>query len=161
MKLALIAAVARNRVIGIENRLPFRLPGDLQRFKALTMGSPMIMGRKTFESLPGRLPGRRHLVITRNPAWQAEGAEVFASLAEALQACARSELAFVIGGGEIYALALPQADLLYLTEVDAEPAGDTLFPAFERSDWPLLSRSDVQTAPDGTRYTFADYVRAG
>ncbi|MBE9608689.1 dihydrofolate reductase [Chitinilyticum piscinae] len=158
MKLAMIAAVARNGVIGVENRLPFRLPADLKRFKALTMGAPMIMGRKTFESLPGLLPGRRHLVISRNTGWQVEGAEVFASLDEALAACGAAETAFIIGGGEIYRLALPRADLLFITEVDAAPEGDTTFPEIG-AEWQLLGRSEAQTAPDGTVFHFCDYRR--
>ncbi|WP_043648355.1 dihydrofolate reductase [Chitinilyticum litopenaei] len=160
MKLALIAAVARNGVIGMENRLPFRLPGDLQRFKALTMGAPMIMGRKTFESLPGLLPGRPHLVVSRNPDWRADGAQVFASLDAAIAACAGLERAFVIGGGDIYRQALPLAQELFLTEVDAEPEGDTWFPEVDPLRWRLQARSDTQQAPDGTTYVFADYELA-
>ncbi|GAA5787178.1 dihydrofolate reductase [Chitiniphilus shinanonensis] len=158
MSLALIAAVARNRVIGVDNRLPWRLPDDLKRFKALTMGSPMLMGRKTFESLPGLLPGRRHLVVTRNPGWSAPGAETFPDLASARAAAGEGTL-FVIGGGDIYRQALPLADTLYLTEVDLAPEGDAWFPEIPAGEWREQSREAHQQA-DGVRYDFVTYRRA-
>ena len=123
----LIAAMAANRVIGRDGTMPWHIPADLRRFKSLTMSKPMIMGRKTFDSLPGLLPGRRHIVITRDSAWQAEGAEVAHGLDEAVARANAAHIA-VIGGGEIYALALPRAARVELTEIDAEFAGDTRMP---------------------------------
>ncbi|WP_348944835.1 dihydrofolate reductase [Chitinibacter sp. FCG-7] len=158
MQLAIISAVGANGVIGIENRLPWRLPEDLQHFKRLTMGRPMLMGRKTFESLPGLLPGRRHLVISRNPDWQAAGAEVFPSLTAAIAACSTEESAFVIGGGEIYRQALPLADTLYLTEVNLQPAGDAIFPEFDRTAWQQISR-EAHCSANGIEFAFVHYQR--
>lgn len=134
-RIALIAAVAANGVIGRDNSLPWRLPDDLKRFKALTLGHPMIMGRKTWESLGRPLPGRRHIVVTRDRGYHAAGVETAHSLAEAVTACDEADTVFVIGGGEMYALALAEglADILYLTEVRAEVAGDTCFPEFDRA----------------------------
>ena len=123
----LVVAVSANGVIGAEGALPWHLPADLRRFKSLTMGLPMVMGRKTFDSLPGLLPGRRHIVITRDPAWEAEGAEVAHGLDEAI-ALANAPHIAVIGGGEIFALALPRANRIELTEVALDVAGDTRMP---------------------------------
>ena len=141
--LAIIAAVARNGAIGAGNRLLWHIPGDLKRFKALTTGHAVIMGRKTWESLPEKfrpLPQRRNLVITRDPAYAAPGALVVPSLDAALAACAPNETAFVIGGAEIYALALPRADRLELTEVDRDYVGDVYFPALDRAAWTETAR---------------------
>ncbi|HSC81149.1 MAG TPA: dihydrofolate reductase [Chitinolyticbacter sp.] len=154
--LAIVSAVGRNGVIGIDNKLPWRLPEDLKHFKALTMGSPMIMGRKTFESLPGVLPGRRHLVVSRNTGWQAPGAEAYSSLEAAIAAAGYT--AFVIGGGELYRLALPLADTLYLTEVDLAPTGDATFPQIERSAWQETAR-ESHVAANGIAYAFVTYTR--
>ena len=122
--ITLVVARARNGVIGRDGKLPWHLPADLKRFKALTMGSVMVMGRKTFESLPGLLPGRRHVVLTRDAAWRAEGAEVAHSADEALR-LAGSEPVSVIGGAHIFALFLPLADRVQLTEVLDDVEGDT------------------------------------
>jgi dihydrofolate reductase len=130
----LAVAVADNGVIGAAGALPWHIPADLRRFKALTMGQPMVMGRKTFESLPGLLPGRRHIVLTRDKGWAEDGAEVARSVEAALQIANAPHIA-VVGGAEIYRLFLPLAHRIELTEVHAEPDGDTCFPAFERSDW--------------------------
>ena len=130
-RLNLIAALASNRVIGIQNRLPWRLPEDLAHFKALTLGHPVVMGRKTFESLGRPLPGRRNLVVTRTPDWRADGAETAASLEAAFALCNDAAEVFVIGGAEIYRQALPLVDRLFLTEVQLEPAGDAWFPEFD------------------------------
>lgn len=158
MEIAMIAAVAANRVIGIENRLPWSLPEDLKHFKALTMGAPMIMGRKTFESLPGLLPGRPHWVITRNPQWQAEGATPFLSIEAALAAAADLERVFIIGGGEIYRRALPLANTLYLTEVALNPAGDAWFPEFDHSEWFEVSR-EAQISAKDIAFAYVKYQR--
>ncbi|WP_255990012.1 dihydrofolate reductase [Chitinolyticbacter albus] len=154
--LAIISAVGSNGVIGIDNKLPWHLPEDLKHFKALTMGSPMIMGRKTFESLPGVLPGRRHLVVSRNAGWQAPGAEAYSSLEAAIAAA--GDQAFVIGGGELYRLALPLADTLYLTEVDLAPTGDATFPQIDGSAWQETAR-DAHVAANGIAYAFVTYSR--
>lgn len=136
--LVLIAAVARNGVIGDDNRLLWHLPEDMQFFRETTRGHPVIMGRKTWESLPPRfrpLPGRRNLVITRQPGFAAPGAEVVGALQEAIERLDDRPLAFVIGGAEIYAQALPQAQRLLLTEIDQDFEGDAVFPRWPRDDF--------------------------
>ena len=137
MTLSIVAALGRNRAIGYQNTLPWRLPADLQHFKQLTMGHHMLMGRKTFESIGRPLPGRTSIIITRQPDYQAEGCLIAHSLAEAIAlAQARGEQeAFVIGGADIYAQALPLTDRMYLTWVEAEPEADAFFPVFEDSEW--------------------------
>ena len=127
-------AVADNGVIGNAGTLPWHIPADLRRFKALTMGHPMVMGRKTFESLPGVLPGRRHIVLTRSTGWAEEGAEVVHSIEEALRLANAPHVA-VVGGAEIYRLFLPLADRIEWTEIQASPQGDTRFPDIDRDDW--------------------------
>ena len=159
--LALIAAVARNRVIGRGGELVWHESEDQKHFRRVTMGCPVIMGRKTWDSLPPRfrpLPGRRNLVVTRNAHWQAEGAERAASLDDALARTAQAPKVFVIGGAELYALALPRADELELTEIDADLDGDVLFPAWPREQFSLAS-SEPRTAADGTVYRFNRYLR--
>lgn len=155
---ALVAALSRNRVIGVGNRLPWRLPEDLARFKRLTMGAPVIMGRRTRESLGRALPGRRNIVVTRarDAAW--EGCLVAHSLDEALALGGDAIEAFVIGGAELYAAALPRADRLYLTLIDAEYAGDACFPAFDPAAWREVARAPGVSA-DGVGYAFVDYER--
>lgn len=130
----LVAAVGDNGVIGEAGALPWHIGADLRRFKALTTGRPMVMGRKTFESLPGLLPGRRHIVLTRDAEWAEDGTEVVGSPAEALRRANAPQVA-IIGGGEIYAEFLHRADRIELTEVHASPPGDTRFPAFARGEW--------------------------
>jgi dihydrofolate reductase len=158
--LALIAALDRRHAIGRGGDLLWNEREDQAHFRRVTMGSPVIMGRKTWDSLPARfrpLPGRRNVVVTRNPHWQAEGAERAVSLDAALALVAGAPKAFVIGGGELYALALPRADELWLTEIDAEFDGaDTFFPAFDRARFAEVSR-DERVAADGTRYAFVLY----
>ncbi|RMG34279.1 MAG: dihydrofolate reductase [Gammaproteobacteria bacterium] len=138
--LSLIAAVADNGVIGIHNRLPWHLPADLAHFKRLTLGKPIIMGRKTWESLPGLLPHRTHVIVTRNPDYQAEGGFVVHSLEEALDTFGDVEELMVVGGADLYAQALPLASRLYLTEVHAKPEGDSHFPPFDRAEWKEVER---------------------
>lgn len=137
MRVSLIAAVAENGVIGRGGQLPWRLKADLQRFKELTMGHTIIMGRKTWESIGRPLPGRRMVVITRQPGYQAEGVSVVGSIEDAFEMArsAGDDEAFVIGGAEVYALALPYVDGLYLTRVHANIDGDTTFPTIDWSDW--------------------------
>jgi dihydrofolate reductase len=160
--LSVIAAMARNRVIGIDNRLPWHLPADLQHFKTMTLGKPLIMGRKTWQSLPGLLPGRPHIVISRTPDFRAEGAQVARSLDEAIALAGElADEVMLIGGANLYQQALPLADRLYLTLVDAEPAGDAWFPDFDEADWRLESRQD-HPADERNRfgYSFLTYRRA-
>ncbi len=144
MKISLIAAVADNGVIGRAGKMPWRLPGDLRHFKAVTMAKPVIMGRRTFQSLGRPLPGRTNIVITRDEGFTAEGALVVHSLDEALRAAEEEGAAecMIIGGGEIYALALALAERFYLTEVHASPEGDTRFPEFDRAAWREAARDD-------------------
>ena len=157
-RLTLIVARATNGVIGREGGLPWHLPADLKRFKALTMGSAMIMGRRTFDSLPGLLPGRRHIVLTRDRAWRADGAEVAHSVDEAL-ALAGPNM-FVIGGAEIFALFLPLADRIELTEVDGNVAGNTTMadPRID-GDWREVAREDHGAEGDRPAYRFVTLIR--
>ena len=139
VKLSLIVAAARNGVIGRRNQLPWRLPDDLKRFKAVTMGKPVIMGRKTWESIGRPLPGRLNIVVTRQPDYRAEGASVAHSLGDALAAAGAAEEVMVIGGAELYAAALPRAEVLHLTRVEADVEGDAFLPAIDWSQWRLVS----------------------
>ena len=139
-RLSLIAALARNRVIGIENRLPWKLPEDLAHFKALTLGHPILMGRKTFESLGRPLPGRRNIVITRNADYQPTGCEIATSIPEAVALCPGAEEIFFIGGAELYKQVLPLVDRLYLTEVHTHAQGDAWFPDYDRHAFREVSR---------------------
>jgi dihydrofolate reductase len=148
-EIVFVIARAQNGVIGKNSALPWRIPEDLKRFKALTMGAPMIMGRKTFESLPKLLPGRRHIVLTRG-AWQAEGAEVAHSVKEAIARVDGSRVS-IVGGAEIYRLFEPLADRIELTEVHGSPDGDTVVPPFE--GW----REGVREDHEG--YSFVTLVR--
>lgn len=165
-RLTLIAAVARDRGIGRGNELLARIPEDMARFKALTLGHPVIMGRKTWDSIPARfrpLPGRRNLVLSRQPGLQLEGAETFASLEAALAACAEAPEVFVMGGAEIYALALPRAEVLELTELDTVFEGaDAFFPAWSPEQF-LLQSAEQHHSPaergHGWNYRFARYQR--
>ena len=161
---SLLAALARNRVIGRDNAIPWHLPEDLKRFKQLTLGHAVIMGRKTFDSIietTGKpLPGRDNIVITRSRGWAHAGCRVAHSLEEALAAVASAKQAFVIGGAEIYALALPLADRLYFTEIDAEFEGDALFPEFDRTQWREVSRESRRVdGAGGFGYHFVVYER--
>lgn len=160
--LTIIAAVARGGAIGRHGDLLFHISDDLKRFKALTMGSPIIMGRKTFESFPkGPLPGRRNIVITRNSDYSRDGIETAASLDEAIAMCAESEKAFVIGGGEVYRQAIDRADTIELTEIDAEVAdADTFFPAIDETAWHRVTQSETMTDPrSGALYRFVTLKR--
>lgn len=155
--LFLIYARAENGTIGRDNALPWRIPADLKRFKALTMGKPMIMGRKTFDSFPAAA-GAAHIVLTRDTAWQAEGAEPVHSLAEARAAAGDGEVA-VIGGAEIYALFLPLAQRIELTEVHSPFAGDTHMPALG-PEWHETAREDHPATGDAPAFSFVTLQRA-
>lgn len=155
-EVAIIAAVANNRVIGKDNTLIWNIPADMAHFKALTSGQTVIMGRKTWESLPPRfrpLPGRRNIVISRQPAYAAPGAELADSLEAALALAASAETAFVIGGEQIYRQAMAFADRLEITEVDLEPEGDAWFPEIPAAIW------DKVAATPGEGYAFVTYRR--
>ena len=160
--LTIISALDRNRGIGYKNRLLFHRRADLQRCKALTTGHTIIMGRRTLESLPkGALPNRRNIVLSRKEGATFAGAEVFPSLEAALAACGADEQVFVIGGYSVYRDALPLADRLALTEVDAAAEHvDTYFPAFDAAEWQLAARESFPAdAQNEQPYAFADYVR--
>ena len=138
--ISIISAMARNRVIGHENRLPWHLPADLQHFKSVTMGKPMVMGRKTWESLPGLLPGRAHIGVSRNPEYRAEGGRVVHSLEEAIEAAGDVEELMIVGGANLYAQALSHARRMYLTLIDAEVQGDAYFPVFNAAEWQTVEQ---------------------
>jgi len=159
-RVTLILARARNGVIGAGGGLPWRLPEDLQFFKRTTMGHPIVMGRKTWESIGRPLPGRRSVVVTRNRSFSAAGAEVVHSLDEAVARCADAEEIFVIGGAQLYADALPRADRLLLTEIHADFDGDTFLPAPAPEAWMEASRE--RHPPTDSRsfgFDFVDYRR--
>jgi len=163
MKLALIAAVARDGSIGRGNELLFHLPEERQHFRRVTMGCPVIMGRKTWDSLPQRfrpLPGRRNIVVTRSPQWKADGAEAAPSLAAAIASVEAEAKVFVIGGGEIYREAMARADELVLTEIDRDFDGDTYFPAWDRSLFREVRREPHHAGPPNDfDYAFVTYQR--
>ncbi|MEE4192440.1 MAG: dihydrofolate reductase [Halieaceae bacterium] len=167
MSVALIAAVSDNGVIGRDNRLPWYIPADLRYFKQVTLGKPVIMGRKTWESMNRPLPGRTNIVITRQADYVAEGARVVPDLAAAIELAESVALIdgieeiMIIGGAEIYRLALPAAKRLYLTEVHADVEGDTFFPDWDRGVWQEASREQHEApGSDAYRYSFAVYERA-
>jgi dihydrofolate reductase len=153
--LSFVVAMARNRVIGKDNGLPWRLPADLRHFKVITMGKPIIMGRKTFDSIGRPLPGRTNIVVTRDPAYQAEGCVVAHSIEAALAAAGEAEEVMIIGGADFYRQLLPRADRIYLTRIDAEIEGDTWFPELDAAQWRERSREDhVPDADNPYPYSF-------
>jgi dihydrofolate reductase len=162
MKVSLIVAVAKNGVIGRGGDLPWRLSADLRRFKELTMGHAILMGRKTYESIGRPLPGRHMIIITRQPDFRAEGAEIAAGLDEAFRLAAdrKDDECFVIGGGEIYDQARPRADRIYLTRVHAAVDGDAYFPPLNLSEWRLVSSTPVEAdAKNEYPFSFEQYER--
>lgn len=160
MALNIIAILARadNGAIGRDGGLPWRIPADLKRFKALTMGTPMVMGRKTFESLPRVLPGRRHIVLTRDRGWRAEGAEAAHSVNEALDLAPNTAVS-VIGGAEVFELLLPHTTRIELTEVHADVPGDTFVAPFG-PEWREVAREDHPAEGDTPAYSFVTLERA-
>jgi len=158
-RIHIVAAVASNGIIGAQGKLPWRLPQDLQHFKQLTLGHPVIMGRRTWESLGKALPERENIVVTRRRGYEAPGAAVASSLDAALALCAGEPIVFVIGGGELYAAALPLAAGLVLTEIHRDFEGDARFPTFDRAKWRETQR-ESHTAADGMRFDFVLYEPA-
>lgn len=156
--LSLIVAHADNRVIGHNNQLPWHLPEDLKRFKKLTMGHHIIMGRKTYESLGRLLPGRTTVIVTRDPAYKVEGAKVVHSIPEALAACAGDSEPFLIGGAELYLQGFAHVTRLYLTRVFAKVGGDAFFPELEMADWELISE-EANVSENGLHYSDLVYER--
>jgi len=156
--LSLIVAIAKNRVIGVNNTLPWHLPEDLKRFRALTTGHHIIMGRKTYDSLGRLLPGRTTVIVTRNQDYKVEGAIVVHSLEAAITACGDDNEAFLIGGAELYKDGLKIANKLYITEIDAEYEGDAFFPEFEASQWFAAQRESHQ-AENGLGFSYITYQR--
>jgi dihydrofolate reductase len=155
-KVYLVAAIAANGVIGREGRLPWHLPEDFQHFRRLTLGHPVIMGRRTWESLGKALPGRENIVVTGRPGYEARGAAVASSLEAALALCAAEPVAFVIGGRRLFAESLPLAAGLVLTEIHRDFPGDARFPQFDRGRWRETQR-EAHTAADGMRFDFVLY----
>jgi dihydrofolate reductase len=161
-RIAVIAAIARNGIIGANNRLPWRLPEDMQRFRALTTGHSVVMGRRTWESIGKALPGRQNIVVTRGAAHSAQNAEFVASLDAALARVRLPDPVFVIGGEALFRDAMPRADVLYLTEIERDFAGDVRFPEFDRREWREIERV-TRTAldePGAFTYHFVVYERA-
>ena len=161
MKISLIVAMASNQAIGLNNQMPWHLSADLKRFKQITMGHPILMGRLTFEAIGRPLPGRTNIVVSRNPAYHADGCIVADSLEAAVRAgCRLSDQIFVIGGAILYEAALPLAETLYITQINRAFEGDTFFPVFNRSHWVEEEREDV--ADDGQAgfgYSFLKYEK--
>ena len=166
IRLSMMVAKASNNVIGRNNKLPWYLPNDLKYFKQVTFGKPVIMGRKTWESLKGPLPGRTNIVITRQPDYRAEGAKVVATVEDAITMAENvafiegQEEAVIMGGAEIYALALPQTERLYLTEVHADVEGHTFFPEYATAEWQEIGREDFAAeGPNPYDYSCVVYER--
>jgi dihydrofolate reductase len=156
MKISLIVAMASNRAIGLNNKMPWHLSADLKRFKKITMGSPILMGRKTFESIGRPLPGRMNIVLTRNPAYAPEGCTVVHDLDTAIwTGCREHREIFVIGGADLYEALLPRAETIYLTEINKAFPGDTFFPELDIGEWSEADREDVEDDADaGFSYSF-------
>lgn len=147
MKISLIVAMASNQAIGLKNKMPWHLSADLKKFKQITMGSPILMGRKTFESIGKPLPGRTNIIISRNESYQQSGCLVFNTIDQALAACHEHNEIFIIGGATFYHAMLPRADALYLTEIKQDFAGDTFFPDINKDEWKEVAREDINDDP--------------
>lgn len=157
-EIVLLLARGDNGVIGSDGDIPWKIPGDLKRFKAMTMGTPMLMGRKTFDSLPGLLPGRRHIVLTRDKGWQSEGAEVVHTVEEAI-AAAQAPVLSVIGGAEVYRLFEPVADRLEITQVHLSPPGDARIDAPDPEHWQETAREDFAARDDVPSFSYLRFER--
>ena len=158
-RIVLVAAVAANGIIGKDGKLPWHLPEDLKHFKRVTMGHPVLMGRKTWQSLKGPLPGRENIVITRQAGYEAPGAAVASSLEAALALCSEESVACVIGGEQVFKESLPLANSLVMTEIGQDFEGDARFPDYDRSQWKETQR-EAHTAANGMRFDFVLYERA-
>lgn len=155
MKISLIVAMASNRAIGLNNQMPWHLSADLKKFKKITMGAPILMGRKTYESIGRPLPGRTNIIISRNPEYSQPGCLVFDDIDKALAGCGDAEEVFVIGGSDFYQAMLPVVDTLYLTQIHREFQGDTFFPEIDLEQWVEVGREDVLEDPDAAfSYSF-------
>jgi dihydrofolate reductase len=157
-RLTMVVALDRQRGIGIDNKLPWHLPEDLAHFKRTTSGHPIIMGRKTFDSIGRPLPNRRNIVITRDPDWRRDGVEAVQSVDAAVRLAAAAD-AFIIGGAQIFIEALPHTDRLIVTEIDAEFACDTFFPPIDRAQWRETARESHHSAQNGFGYAYVTYER--
>ena len=162
MKISLIVAMASNRVIGLNNKMPWHLSADLKKFKKITMGSPVLMGRKTHESIGKPLPGRINIIVSRNPEYRQDGCLVFNDLKTALnKTCESADEIFVIGGSDLYETMLPIADAIYLTIIDREFQGDAFFPELDLNYWSEVEREDIIDDPDaGFSYSFLKLEKA-
>lgn len=159
MKISMIAAVAHNNVIGGDNKLLWHISTDLKHFKAVTMGKPVVMGRKTYESIGRALPGRENVVITRNANWMVDGVTVVHSLEEALKHLNDHSDVMIIGGGQIYGEAMTKADVIHITEVDLAIDGDAYFPEVNLTEWSEVSRQPHAQDGDVPAFTFVEYNR--
>jgi dihydrofolate reductase len=149
MKISLVVAMSNNQAIGLDGQMPWHLSADLKRFKKITMGYPILMGRKTFESIGRPLPGRTNVVVSRNPTYKPEGCVVVDNVEAAIaHACQLADEVFVIGGSTLYAATLPIADTLYITQINQTFDGDTFFPDFDRTQWTEVEREDVAVDPN-------------
>lgn len=157
-RISVIAAMAKNRAIGINNTLPWHLPEDLKHFKTLTMGHHIIMGRKTYESIGRPLPGRTTVIVTRDPNYRMEGCLSANSIDAAIAVCAGDDEIFFVGGAELYAQVINRADRLYITEIQADYAGDAFFPAFEAASWRETAR-EAHVSAAGLGYDFVTFSR--
>lgn len=147
MKISLIVAMASNYAIGLDNKMPWHLSADLKKFKQITMGSPILMGRKTFESIGKPLPGRTNIIISRNKSYQQPGCLVFNAIDQALAACQKHDEIFIIGGATFYQAMLSKADTLYLTEINQNFDADTFFPVINKDEWQEVAREDISDDP--------------
>ncbi len=148
MNISLIVAMASNRVIGADNKMPWHLPADLKRFKQITMGSPILMGRKTHESIGRVLPGRTNVVISRNSQFESEGSLIFSDIESALDSLQAHSEVFVIGGSSLYEAMLPEAKYIYLTQIHKTFSGDTYFPEIDPGDWTEVEQQHIENDPD-------------
>jgi len=155
MKISLIVAMASNRVIGLDNKMPWHLSADLKKFKQITLGAPILMGRKTYESIGRPLPGRTNIIISRNPAYRQPGCLIFNGIEQALAHCSNADEVFIIGGSALYQSMLPLADTLYLTQIHQDFDGDTFFPELDSKQWLEVAREEVNDDPDASfSYSF-------
>jgi dihydrofolate reductase len=163
MLISCIAAMAHNNVIGLQNKMPWHLPADLKHFKSITLSKPIIMGRKTFESIGKPLPGRRNIVVTRNPEWGVDDVDTVTSLDAAIKLAAETtpehHEIMIIGGGQIYAEAMPLANRLYITEIDIAPEGDAFFPSIDKAIWTEKERTYHESTGKYPAYSFVIYDR--